>query len=182
MFMTRILLAVLATGFGVSPGQAEPVTLNVRPGLWEMTVSGQGSGMPPIPAEALARLTPEQRAKFEAAMTARMAGADKPHVYKSCITEKTLQRGFDTGESNAQRKCTQTILSSSASAMDGREECNGGRARMSGHFHFVAPDPVTVNGTVDLTINDGSHTMTMKHVMHGKWVGADCGQYAHDNN
>jgi hypothetical protein len=182
MFTTRTMITILVCGFCISAGQAEPVTLNVRSGLWEITASGQGSGMPPIPEEALARMTPEQRAKFQAAMAARTAGAGKPHVYKSCITEKTLRRGFDTGESNAERKCTQTILSSSASAMDGREECTGGRARASGHFHFAASDPVTVDGTVDLTITDGAHTMTMKHVMHGKWVGADCGQYAHDNN
>jgi len=73
MFMTRILLAILVGGFCISAGQADPVTLNVRPGLWEMMVLGEGSGMPPIPAEALARLTPEQRAKFEAAMAARTA-------------------------------------------------------------------------------------------------------------
>ena len=71
MPMRRILLAVLATGFGVSASQADPVTINVRTGLWEMTSSGQTTGTPPIPAEAFARLTPEQRAKFEAAMTAR---------------------------------------------------------------------------------------------------------------
>lgn len=182
MFTKCFLLAVLASGFGVSAAQAGPVTLNVRPGLWEMTVSGQGSGTPPIPAEVLARMTPEQRAKFQAAMAARMGGGDKPNVYKSCITETTLQRGFNTGESNAQRKCTQTILSSTASAMDGREECTGGRAHMSGHFHFAAPDPVTVNGTIDYSVGDGAHTMTMKQVIHGKWVGADCGQYAHSNN
>jgi hypothetical protein len=182
MFKTRILLAILAGGFCMSTGRADPVTLNVRPGLWEMTVSGESTGTPTIPAEALARMTPEQRAKVEAAIGAAMASAGKPHVYKSCVTEKTLQRGFDTGESNAQRKCTRTVVSSSASAMDGREECTGGRGSVNGHFHAEAPDPVTVNVTVDLTINEGAHAMTMKRVMHGKWVGADCGQYARDNN
>jgi hypothetical protein len=63
--------------------------------------------------------------------------------------------------------------------MDGREEYAGGRAHVSGHFHFTAPDPSTINGTVNLTINDGAHTMTMNHAMHGKWVSADCGEYAH---
>lgn len=162
-------------------GARRPFTLNLRPDLWEMSISSQGSGMPPIPPEALARLTPEQRARFEAAMAARMAGGDKPHVYKSCITETTLQRGFDTGESNAHRKCPRTLLSSTASTMDRREECTDPRAHMSGHFHFAAPNPVTVNGNTDFTVNDGSHSMAMKQVIHGKWVAADCGQYAHSN-
>ena len=34
--------------------------LDVKPGLWETTMTSQMSGMPPIPPEALARLTPEQ--------------------------------------------------------------------------------------------------------------------------
>jgi hypothetical protein len=93
-----------------------------------MIVSGRTSGAPPIPPEALARLAPEQRAKFAAAMAAAMAKAGAPHTFKSCVTEKSLQRGFDTGEGNAGRTCTQTIVSSSTSAMDGREECTGGRA------------------------------------------------------
>lgn len=181
MLMTRFMLAVVAVGFGISAAQAGPVTLNVRTGLWEMTVSGQNSGMPPIPPEALARLTPEQRARFQAGMAARMGSAGKPHVYKSCITEATLQRGFETGESNAHRKCTQTILSRTASAMDGREECTDEHGHASGHFHFAAPNPATVNGTIEFTANDGSHTMTIKRVINGKWVGADCGQYAHNH-
>lgn len=181
MLLTRIMLAALAGGFGVAAAYAGPVTLNVRPGLWEMTISSQGGGMPPIPPQALARLTPEQRAKFQAAMAAHMAGANKPHAYKSCITETTLQRGFDTGDANAQRKCTQTILSGSASVMDGREECTGERMHMSGRFHFVASNPQTVNGTIDMTVSGGSHSMTMKEVVHGTWLGADCGQYAHNN-
>jgi hypothetical protein len=181
MIMTRVVLAVVAAGFGVSAAQAGPVTLNVRPGLWEMTIAGQGSGMPPIPAGILARMSPEQRAKFQAAMAARIGAGSKPHAYKSCITAATLRRGFDTGESNARRKCTQTILSSSASAMDGREECTGGRVHVTGRFHFVSPNPETVKGTIDLVVNDGVHTMTLKHVISGTWVGADCGQYAHNN-
>jgi hypothetical protein len=51
---------------------------------------------------------------------------------------------------------------------------------VSGRFHFEAPNPSTINGTVNLTVNDGAHTMTMNHAMHGKWVSADCGKYAHN--
>lgn len=177
MFTTRILLAIVVGGSCISAARAEPVTLNVRPGLWEMTVSGEGSEVPPIPPEALARMTPDQRARVQAALAAQTASAGKPHVHKSCVTAKSLQRGFDTGESNAQRKCTRTITSSSGSAMDGREECTGA-VPVSGRFHAEAPDATTVNVTVELTIK----TMTVKRVMHGKWIGADCGEYAHDNN
>jgi len=41
--------------------------LNVKTGLWEMTV--QLHGLPPIPNDALARLPPAQRAKMEAMLS-----------------------------------------------------------------------------------------------------------------
>lgn len=174
--MPRVLIAALGGGAAaclyVITCQAGPVTLNVRPGLWEMTVSDAGGGPPPIPPDVLARLTPEQRAKFATAMATRTG----PHVFKSCVTEKSLQRGFDTGDSN----CTRTVVSSNTSTMEGRVECTNPRSRMIGTFRFEAAGPTTMDGAINLTIN-GPHTMTMKRVIRGKWVGADCGQYAREN-
>ncbi len=187
MLKTRVLFAALAGGAGaclcVPVCQAQPVTLNVRPGLWETTTSDQNSGVPPIPAEVLARMTPQQRVQFEKAMAAAVAHGNAPRVDKSCLTKKRLQRGFDTGKSNAERKCTRTIVSSTASTMDVREECTGGGSKhFSAHIHFKAPDPVTVNGTINVTISGGERTLTMKQVMHAKWLGADCGKYAREND
>jgi hypothetical protein len=178
MSIARILLAAIAGGAGAclcaAAGWADHVTLNARPGLWEMAMSTQYSGTPAIPPDAAARLTPEQRAKVAASMAAAMAKTGAPHIFKSCVTEKTLQSGFDTGVQNTGGPCTRTIVSSSASAMDGREECTGGRVSMTGRFHFDAPNPSTINGTVNMNL--GATTVTLK--LSGKWVGADCGEYA----
>jgi Protein of unknown function (DUF3617) len=183
MSCSRILLTGLCVCGFAAASQAGPVTLNVKPGLWEITSSGQTSGAPPIPEDMLARLTPEQRAKFKAAMAASMAHASKPHVYKSCVTEKSLQRGFDPSDYSSGERCKPTVLSSSASAMDVRAECVGERRgeRSSGRFHFEAPSPLTMTGTIDLTMSDGVHTMHVKRVMHGQWIAADCGKYAHND-
>ena len=42
--------------------------LNIKEGLWEMTVTHSMTGMPAIPPETLAKMPPEQRARIEAAM------------------------------------------------------------------------------------------------------------------
>lgn len=44
---------------------------NAKEGLWEMTVTTGGSGMPGISADQLAKLTPDQRATVEQMMSKR---------------------------------------------------------------------------------------------------------------
>ena len=59
-------LVLHAVGRGFQP-------LDVKTGQWESTMTGQTTGMPPIPDDVLNRMTPEQRAKIQAAMQAREA-------------------------------------------------------------------------------------------------------------
>ncbi len=141
-----------------------------------MTSTGKTTGAPPIPAELLARMTPEQRAKFQAAMAASMARSSVPHVYKQCITERSLQRGIELQKSNnnGARNCRQTIVSSGASVIEVHEECYG-REKTSGTFHFETVGPQTVTGTIHMTMTEGAHTMTVNRTLQGKWVGGDCG-------
>lgn len=180
MLKLRVLFAAVSAASCLAlAAQAAPLSLNVKTGLWEMTTSGQTSGAPPIPPEMLAQLTPERRAKFEAAMAASLAKSNQSHVTKTCVTEKTLQHGFDP-EENRGRHCTNTVLSSNAKVMELRQECTG-REKTSGHIRFEAVSPELVNGTIDIVMSNGANTMTMKHVMHGKWLGADCGNLKRDN-
>jgi Protein of unknown function (DUF3617) len=71
--------------------------LEVKPGQWETTTTGQMTGVPAIPPEVLAKLTPEQRAKMESAMGARGA---KPIVSTSCRTKEKLAEAWTTGQTN----------------------------------------------------------------------------------
>jgi hypothetical protein len=83
----------------------------------ETTVSSPGgaSGMPAIPEDRLAKLTPEQRAQFEVAMKARGGGrASQPTVTKSCITQDQLNKPLTFGQDN-NKSCTGTLVSSSCS-------------------------------------------------------------------
>lgn len=175
MSTSRILFASLAVSSccGLA-AYADPVTLDLRPGLWEMTTSGQSSGAPPIPADVLDRMPPERRAKFEAAIKASQARAAQPHAFKKCITQADLRRGLKLDDKE-EGDCRQTILSSTASVMDLRMECKSPQRTSSGTFHFESAGPQAVTGAVDMTIGDGVHTMTMHRVIQGKWTGSDCG-------
>jgi len=170
---TRFLIAALAAGLAGAALTA-PLTLNVKPGLWEVTTQGEVTGAPPVPPEMLAAMPPERRAKFEAAIAASMARAAKPRVAQHCMTEEKLQHGFDT-EEKTEHRCTQNVISSTGTVMDVSQQCDMGRGKMSGRMHFEARDGETVDGTIDFTVSNGANTMTSKHVFHAKWLGADCG-------
>ena len=59
---------------------ADSIKLNVKPGLWEFSSAGQANGMPPIPDEALARLTPEQRARCLPYLREELVALDRARV------------------------------------------------------------------------------------------------------
>ncbi len=181
MPFTRALLTSLCVCGFATASAAGPAAINVKPGLWQMSSSGEIKGAPPMPAippNVLANMPPAQRARIQAAMAHAMGNAGKPHLYKYCVTEKSLQRGFNPTEQRPGFECKPTVLSRTASSMDVREECTGPRQHVSGRFHFEAPNPVSMIGTINMTMSEGGHTMHVKRVMHGQWIAANCGKYA----
>jgi Protein of unknown function (DUF3617) len=176
MSTLRILSFVLSVSFcwAVASGAA-PVSLDVKPGLWEVTSTGEVSGTPPIPAEQLAKLAPAQRAQVVAAMTAAMAAANKPVVFKQCLTEKSLQRGFEPDPNMAKDSCKQTVVSSTSTVLQVQMECTGPQ-KVSGTIHFEAASSEAVTGTVDMTVSDGGNTIQVSRTLQSKWLGADCGK------
>jgi Protein of unknown function (DUF3617) len=154
---------------------AVPITIKLRPGLWEMTTEGQTSGSPPIPADVLANMPPDRRARMEAAIAARRARAGQPHVSRQCITAESLQRGLDLDE-RRQSNCQEKVVSSSNSEMNIQIECKGSRDEVtSGNLHFTTAGPEKLTGTINMKVGNGTQNMTVKRVIEGKWVSADCG-------
>ncbi len=89
-FLTGLMALACAAAWG-----ADIHALDVKPGQWETTTTGQMTGIPAIPPEVLNQLTPEQRAKMQSAMGARGA---KPMVSTSCKTKEKLQQAWNTGQ------------------------------------------------------------------------------------
>jgi len=155
-----ILLAPLAC-------RADEVTpLDVKPGLWEVTV--QSSGMPGIPPEALAQMPPEQRARIEAAM-------NTPHTSRSCLTSEALKKPLEFGD-RPYSYCKRTVTRSSPGAMEFHIECDNGRTKSvgDGHFHTVSPESFKGEVVMNNTTADG-RTMTGKVTVSSRWLGSDCG-------
>ncbi len=167
-----VLGATLTIGATLSTMTAA-ATLDVNTGLWEVTSTGEASGPPPIPLEALARLPPEQRAQAQAAIAAAMAQSGKPTMARSCITERTLQRGLDLNQQE-RANCTRTMTNSSASQIDVRMECTGDET-MHGTFHFEAINRQAIRGTIHIVVSNGGNAMTINRSVQGRWLSSDCG-------
>ena len=174
MPMVRTIVLGLAVTIGsILLAHAAGPSLDVKTGLWEITSTGATTGAPPIPPEALAQMTPEQRAKMESAMQAAISRNNQPHVSKSCITQKQLEKAPNFAEQH-DKSCKQTIVTRTSSVVETRIECSGPQ-KMSGTFRFQAVSRETIRGEVSMVLSSGGNAMTSKHTLDGKWLGADCG-------
>jgi len=153
---------------------AEPIRLNVKPGLWEIASQNQISGAPPIPEERLARLTPDQRARIEAAMQSSMAEAVKPQLAKHCLTPEKIARGLDVDHHDASH-CERKILTNSGSEMQLTEQCTEDNGSTVIDEHFQLSGSESVSGSVHVVKTTGDKSMTINSTVHGKWLGASCG-------
>jgi len=145
--------------------------LNVKPGLWEKTLTITRTGALPIPPEMLDRLTPEQRARMEARMKAHSAGHTSTNTERSCITREDLEKPltFDN-------QCTWTILESSSTKARGNVSCEAQGMKMTGNGEFAAPDPEHMKGSVHTTSTGSGQTMNIDATFTSKWVTASCGK------
>ena len=174
MLVLRLLLLTLSLAFvlALAARAAEQTPLKVKPGLWEMTSDSKSQGAPPIPPEVLERLSPEQRAKIEAAMQQSMA--PRHRVEKRCVTQAQIDQGFERMDQMGGAHCTQQVTSSSASLRAGSFTCTG-RAATSGTYRFEAQNPETVAADWTVTVSNSGKTMQMKNTMRARWLGVDCG-------
>jgi hypothetical protein len=163
-------LVVIASGVCLAAG----VSLDVKPGLWEIQTSGSASGAPQIPPEALAKLKPEQRAIAEAMMMAIVAQASTPHTLQFCVTPEQVRQGLDLNRMGG-HDCRRNVQSSSPTGLDMQVDCTG-RDQMSGVVHLRVVDRATVAGNVDLHAGLGTNSLTIRQDLHGHWLGAACGE------
>ncbi|HVB33269.1 MAG TPA: DUF3617 family protein [Patescibacteria group bacterium] len=128
-----------------------------------------------IPPEMESQLTPEQRARYEAAM--KMMGNGKPRVrtYKGCLTEKErTEDPFTDMNQYPKIKCRQTVIKSAGSDLEVKESCMEETSKADIHmtFHASSPEHVTGTGTIVGTMGGGTMNSNMK--MESKWLAATC--------
>ncbi len=162
-------LGLAASGAGLAAG----LSFDVQPGLWEIGTVGSTSGTPQIPAEALARLPPDQRLIATAMVLAIIAQASMPHSMQFCVTPEQVRQGLDLGRIGG-KNCQRTVQSQSPTGLDMQVAC-GGHDRVSGTVHLRVLDRATVAGEIAVQAGLGANSMTIRQTLHGKWLGAACG-------
>lgn len=159
---------------GLAAARAENVTLDVSPGLWEVTTSAPPASQMKLPDDMLAKLSPELRAKVEAAM---QSSGLLPHKFRECVTAQQIRDGLDLGL-HQQADCRRSVLGSTPRQLDLREECSGRMARTV-TAHISAADRDTVHGTVQVQMSrGGSPGMAVSSAFDAHRLGADCGGLA----
>ena len=154
---------------------ADKITpLNVKEGLWEMTVTHSMTGMPAMPAippETLAKMPPEQRARIEA----MMKGGESTDVRKHCITKEKLEK--QSAFSDDRKECARTVLNSTGSKLEMKLHCerSGEQGAMDGTLLVEVVGSDTVKGKMQSVTNTNGRTMNMNFTFSSRYLGPACG-------
>jgi Protein of unknown function (DUF3617) len=146
--------------------------LNVKPGLWETTMTKTTTGQLPLPPDALARLTPEQRAKVEERMRANSAPHTTTETRKSCETKQKLA---EAPFSDEEKGCTRTIVTSSSSKVEAKFACDRVGMKTTGTMTVQALSSENVKGSAHISMNTNGHSTDLNATFTSKWLGASCG-------
>ncbi len=173
MLRSNVLLLLIVLS-SVTLWAADNITpLNVKEGLWEMTVTHSMTGMPAapsIPPDALAKMPPEQRARIEA----MMSGKPSTDVRKECITKEKLQK--HSAFTNNRGDCTHNVVSSTGRKFEMKFHCEDKDASSDGTSVMEAISSDNVKGSMHIVTNSkNAHAMTMDFTISSKYLGPDCG-------
>ena len=166
-FRPRLPLAASLIVLAVT---ASAQSLNVKPGLWEVTATTHASGMPPMDLSGLA---PDQRAKIEASMKKQMSEMAKPTVTRECMTREKIDKEL-FGDKDLDPSCKRTTIAKSATVQELKVECTG-KQKMTGSMRFEAVTPESVKGTVNMVAEGAGQTMNASSTFTAKWLADSCG-------
>ena len=168
-----IAMGVLCLGASGLWAGGKAKSLNVKTGLWQTTSTTTVTGSLGIPPEMAAKLTPAQRARFEAAMKKQASGVPRTRTYKNCVTQKDLAEDPFTDKNN-QSRCQETVIKSTGSDLEVREACTDSSSKTDAHMVFHASSSEHVTGSGNMAATMGGHTMHSVIKMDSKWLGASC--------
>ena len=177
--MRSFIVFLFVAAFSLALLAADTFTpLNVKEGLWEVTTTHSMSGMPSIPPEALAKMTPEQRAHLEQMMKDRSNGTPSTKVTKSCVTKEKLNKSMAFEEQR--EDCKRDIVRSSSSHLEVKFHCEnskGGAQKFvsDGTFVVDVSGSDSAKGTVHIVASGGGHNMNMDSTFTSKYIGPTCG-------
>ncbi len=167
---------VVTVGAAAAVRAAAPVPLNVNLGLWTIKSVGQVNGdLAAAAASQLQGLSATQKKMAEAMMANIAKAITAPITYQQCLTAKDLANGFKPDPNADKNGCTETLVSSSPTALDATIVCTG-QDKVDGTMHFDAPSPDAMTGTIDMTVSVQGVGLQITRQLQGSWVSADCGK------
>ena len=173
-----MILAIAFLSAGASWGADAITPFDVKLGLWETKASTQMGAMrnmpamPSIPPDALANMTPEQRAHVEAMMKAR-AGGPMVTTTKICITREQLNNPM--AFSRPDRTSTPKVVSSSATRQQIHVECTHQGGKVAGDLTVERIDSEHIKGNMAMKGGMEGHPVDIKMTFDTTWVASDCG-------
>jgi Protein of unknown function (DUF3617) len=174
---TNLFFAVIAVCLPTLCAAQNFTPLNVKEGLWQMTLN-QSGGMPGMSPDALAQMPPEARARMEEMMKQHgMSMNGNGITVKSCVTKDTLAKGSAFSEKKS--NCTHTVVKSSASHMEFKMHCENKHgdetSTVEGTTLIDVVGSDSVKGTTHMVITSSSGSKTMDSTFASKYLGPDCG-------
>lgn len=169
----RLALALaLAVISGVATDAIPP--LDLKPGLWQTTLTVRTTGMPPMPPELAQKLTPEQRWRIDAKAKESSAQSPKVTVTTKCFEEDDLTRTLLLTFGSDRQGCTQSAASPSRNVREIRLKCGDGVVRSTGTVRMEATTRDAFTVTSEWFATDSSRRLTISSSAAGKWLGASC--------
>jgi Protein of unknown function (DUF3617) len=147
--------------------------LNIKEGLWEMTVTHSMTGMPAIPPDTLAKMPPEQRARVEAAMKQSGMRGPTADVHKECVTKEKLEK--QSAFSDNRKECTRTVVNSTGSKLEIKVHCEENKSSTDATLLLEAVSSDNVKGSMQSVTNTTGRTMNMNFTFSSRYLGPVCG-------
>lgn len=165
--MRKVVFLLVAAAVSLA-GTAQAM----KPGLWEITTTMSGGGMPAMPA-----VSDAQRKQMEA-MGIKMpgaAGGGMGVVMKHCVTpEQAAKRQPPQSDEDRRQKCEQKDVRLSGNTVTWKIECTGER-KMTGTGSITYQGEESYKGESTFNMQDARRgATTMKQNYSGKWLATAC--------
>ncbi len=146
--------------------------LSVKTGLWNVTLTTNSSGGPPISAERMESLTPEQRARLEQMWKNRQAKGAQTQSRTHCVTDEQLKDRDAFTEDEG--PCSRTVITSTSKELNVRVQCTSEEGTRTSTYHIQALSPENIKGEVHIEASGGGKTLEISHDFTAKWSGPVC--------
>lgn len=157
-------------------------SLNLRPGLWEahvtkqivdgQDVSAQMSAALAQAQQALASLTPDQRARIQAMMSSAGVSQSANGGFRICVTPQMAQRSTPILDKDG--RCQPVEMSRQGQRIDFEFSCTTNGTRMQGKGQAtVTPESVSTHTEMTSTSAAGTHQLQTDTTL--GFISASCG-------